>query len=237
MPNCGPGVIVERSDNWCKLYEPGCGRRGCENCAPLRISRIKRRFRDGDPNKFFTITLPKGAYETQQQRVDVLHAALRALKKEMHKRHPLWEFEYGWCIELQTNGMPHAHVLARAKYMPQAWLSKFLVAHGCGPITDIRAVHSAKKRARYVAKYCAKADEFVDGRRAFGLSKGYTIPVWLERQLRRADGVTASLSRKAMTEVAADLCAQGFRIEWLSPSEATAIRVVDSPPPKSRWWN
>jgi hypothetical protein len=68
-------------------------------------------------------------------------------------------------VERHKSGRPHLHILLRAPFIPQWWLSSQMRELAKSPICDIRAVKGTKMAAAYVAKYIGKAPaRFADAR-------------------------------------------------------------------------
>jgi hypothetical protein len=59
--------------------------------------------------------------------------------------------------ELHKSGYPHLHVVARAGFIPQKWLSERWDQLGIGCIVDIRKVYKHETAAFYISKYLGKA--------------------------------------------------------------------------------
>lgn len=59
-------------------------------------------------------------------------------------------------FEATKAGEPHLHILARAPYIPQEWLSQQMRQIAGSPIVDIRKVKSNQHAAHYVTKYVGK---------------------------------------------------------------------------------
>jgi len=76
-------------------------------------------------------------------------------------------------FEQTKNGEPHLHVLVRAKWINQEWLSKQMAERLNSPIVDVRAVTDKKRVVYYVSKYLAK-----DPHKFQGVKRYWTSPDW-----------------------------------------------------------
>jgi len=92
----------------------------------------------------------------------LLRKAMR--DRAVMRRHAV---EFLAVVEAQKNGNPHLHIMARAPYVPQAWLSLRQEALTKARICWIEEVAETRKLANYVAKYCGKDPQ------RFGTCKRY----------------------------------------------------------------
>lgn len=60
-------------------------------------------------------------------------------------------------FEATKAGWPHLHILVRARWVDQAWLSAQAAELLSSPIVDVRRVRTPRGVARYVTKYLTKA--------------------------------------------------------------------------------
>ena len=142
----------------------GCRNRYCPRCARNRsnlIGRNVRRFLNGSDGdlKFITLTLRHNKTELRDQ--------LKRLTSCFNnmKRRDWWKSRVkgGMMfieVKLSKAGLwhVHAHIIADAKFMPQAELSaEWLAVTGDSPIVDVRQIKNAEAAASYVAKYGSKA--------------------------------------------------------------------------------
>ncbi len=82
--------------------------------------------------------------------------ALKILIKRARRKFTKSPIEYLAVFEETKKGEPHLHILMRAPFIPQRWLSETMDELINAPIVDIRKVGAAKNAARYVAKYVGK---------------------------------------------------------------------------------
>src|SRR5690606_38272330 len=72
------------------------------------------------------------------------------------KRYPSRRFEFLAVFERTKAGWPHLHVLARAPWIAQRWLSEQMADLIDAPIVDIRKIQDEGRAAKYVSKYVGK---------------------------------------------------------------------------------
>lgn len=82
--------------------------------------------------------------------------AVNQLFKRIRRRWPDSRIEYFLVWERTKKGWPHAHLLLRAPFIPQGWLSGVWNELTGAPIVDIRAVHTPGEVVAYIAKYLSK---------------------------------------------------------------------------------
>jgi len=116
--------------------------------------------------------------DKKDERWEASRQALRLARKACIKeQRPTVEFLA--VIEATQAGEPHVHIIMRAPFIPQAWLSDWMAKRMDSPIVWIEAVDQRRKLATYVAKYCGKSPQ------RFGTLKRYwTSAKW---QPRRCD--------------------------------------------------
>jgi hypothetical protein len=78
-------------------------------------------------------------------------------------------------FEETKKGEPHLHILARAPFIPQRWLSDQMSELMKAPIVDIRRVKAAAEAARYVAKYVGKGPKPFAKLKRYWSSPGYDL--------------------------------------------------------------
>lgn len=114
-------------------------------------------FRHRDPKQaFFSVSLAVGH-----------------LIKRLRRHWPLSAVEYWLVWEVTAKGWPHAHVLLRAPYIPQAWLSTNWEELTGAPIIDIRAIKGSGPVRSYVLKYLSKEPAVPAGCRRYRSSRRF----------------------------------------------------------------
>lgn len=129
---------------------------------------------EGNPTTFVTLTVNPQRGESQAERARDLSDALKVLIKRARRKWTKGKIEYLAVFEATKRGEPHLHVLMRAPYVPQKWLSRQMDELIEAPIVDIRHVHSKKHAATYVAKYVGKGPKSFGTLKRYWCSQGYS---------------------------------------------------------------
>lgn len=183
MTVCGGWSLVKHETGrttaitlWCRSWQ-------CPDCLPYRVSGLKKLAASGMPDKFITITVNPAVGESVEARAYALSNAWKVVVKRARRKWKAAPIEYLCVFEETRKGEPHLHIVARAPYIPQRWLSEQMDELISAPIVDIRAVRGKKMVANYVAKYVGK------GPRPFGKLKRYwsTPKYQLERKAAKPD--------------------------------------------------
>lgn len=99
-----------------------CKSWACPHCAKRKQQQWAEKLRAGKPWLAITLTCRFSPYKNTVVEARKQKLAFHKLVTKIRKRFGFFEYAAVW--ELQKNGMPHVHILARAPYIPQAWLSK-----------------------------------------------------------------------------------------------------------------
>lgn len=154
---CGQGTLVKYGGPAALAVTLRCKSWGCELCRPRRQKQLMKLAADGYPDKFITLTCKPGVEATPAAAAHRLADAWRRIVKRIKRRWPNNQVQYLAVFEAHQSGWPHLHILARAQYIPQKWLSAVCKELLDSPIVDIRAVKNRSMAAYYVAKYVGKA--------------------------------------------------------------------------------
>jgi hypothetical protein len=167
MGVCGGWSLEKHDCTGSKAITLWCRAWSCVDCAPHRVSQLKRLAADGLPTTFITLTVNPARGQSVEQRAAELSDAWRVIAKRIRRKFTKASLDYLAVFEETRKGEPHLHILARAPYVPQRWLSDQMRELIEAPIVDIRRVKSAYHAANYVAKYVGK------GPKSFGSLKRY----------------------------------------------------------------
>ncbi len=185
---CGRGAIIGQEPNGPGLVviPMSCKRWQCEKCAP-RLARFwSRRAASAKPERFITVTADPNLHANP-------HAGYQAIKKAWSAFIQVWrhgrpnkpdrpgfpkhELQYMLVWELHQSGWPHAHILQRGAYIPQAFLKAFWQTRQVGSVVDIRRISTSEKAADYVVKYTGKSaaetKDFLGNHRLIQCSKKF----------------------------------------------------------------
>lgn len=153
---CSSWSLVKREATRVEAVVLRCRRWTCDDCAPLRKRELIRLALRGRPTKLLTLTSKLDPAAMPDHAAQDLVRAFRKLIAHARKKHPGEDIQYLAIFESTGRGWPHLHVLLRAPYLPQRWLSAFMARELASPVVDIRQVKSRKGVSKYVAKYVAK---------------------------------------------------------------------------------
>jgi hypothetical protein len=197
MTVCGGWSIVKSDERgttaitlWCRSWQ-------CADCAPYRVSMLKRLAVDGQPTSFITLTVNPAHGQSPEERAQQLSDAWKIVVKRARRKWTKAPLEYFCVFEETKKGEPHLHILARAPYIPQKWLSMQMQELINAPVVDIRKVGRAINAARYVAKYVGKGPKAFPALKRYWQSSGWNL-------------------EKPKTERGADKPDTGWRI-WQEP--------------------
>lgn len=170
---CGGWSLVRHDHNGTQAITLWCRSWQCADCAPFRVSSLKRLAVDGNPTTFITLTVNPAHGQDRQERAQQLSDAWKIVVKRARRRWKKGEIEYLCVFEETKKGEPHLHILCRAPYIPQKWLSQQMDELISAPVVDIRRVGAAKNAARYVAKYVGKGPKAFAALKRYWKSKNY----------------------------------------------------------------
>lgn len=109
-----------------------------------------------DATTLLTLTCNPARHPDVNEAFSRTSLAVNQLFKRIRRRWPDAAVEYFLVWERTKKGWPHAHLLLRAPYIPQAWLSIVWEELTGARVVDIRTVHSPADVVSYIAKYLSK---------------------------------------------------------------------------------
>ena len=214
---------------WCRSWK-------CEHCAPKRRAQLQAQAAAGRPCTLITLTIPYGSHDSADEAARTIVHAWRMTIQRGKREKRFGKLQYIAVFEETKKGWPHLHILARAPYIEQAWLSKTLKHFGAGAIVDIRRVYNARHAARYVGKYVSKAPHRYEGCKRYWRTHGYDLD---PREKVRVDPArrVGWLSRSDVASFAWVLEQNRYELEWTGNNSFTAMptawriyRKHDPPP-------
>lgn len=153
-----------------------CKRWSCPLCHPVQRRRVIRLGREGNPDKFITLTDVLGSHETPDEAAQAMRSNFARLIRIMRKRWPDRTIEYLRVFEATKKGWPHLHILMRAPWIDQKWLSETWKALSGAFIVDVRSVKDKEHAMWYVTKYIGKELGKFAGVTRWFRSKGWNTP-------------------------------------------------------------
>lgn len=120
-----------------------------------------------------TLTCNPSAHKSHSAAFAAMSIGVNRLVKRIRRQWPKAEVQYFLIWERTKKGWPHAHLLLRAPFIPQAWLSHHWAELTGAPIVDIRKLDSSDAVIAYVAKYLTKDPSVPPGMKRYRFSQGF----------------------------------------------------------------
>lgn len=198
-----------------------CRSWSCPDCFPKRLASVKAMAREGRPTAFLTLTVNPKTAGSSEARARALSDAFKLLVKRIRRNWPQKPLHYMAVFEATKKGEPHLHVLMRAPFVPQKWISDVMRELIDAPIVDIRKVGSARNAARYVAKYVGKGPKPFASLKRYWTSRGYNVE---QDRPPTHDGEGFALSpwrvvQEPLFIFAETIEALGFQVLWSRETE------------------
>lgn len=162
----GGGLTVE------PLY---CRAWTCRVCRHRRRAELKHLAQAGYPTTFLTLTVNPKRGDGPDDRARKLTKAWRALRAAMCRNWPGEKFPFLAVFERTKKGEPHLHILMRAPFIKQAWISERMARLTGAPIVDIRYVRDPSRATGYITKYVSKAPERWEGCKRYWRSQDWKV--------------------------------------------------------------
>lgn len=173
-----------------------------------------REAREGNPSTFITLTVNPIRGESAAERAAELVDAMRTMFKRARRKFTKQKLEYLAVFEETKKGEPHLHILARAPFIPQAWLSEQMAELIQAPIVDIRRVNSARGAAQYVAKYVAKGPKSFGSLKRYWSTPGYAVGCKRKQRAKDEWGSPWRIEQEPLFLLYEKWTSMGFAPEW-----------------------
>lgn len=174
--------------------------------------RLIRRLEGSKALAFMTLTCNPQRWGTPIRSFAGMSLAVNHLMKRIRRSWPQAELEYFLVWETTAKGFPHAHLLLRAPYIPQRWLSRNWRELTGAPIVDIRSIGRALDVGSYIAKYLTKDTHVPAGMKRYRCSRGFFTGL-LHSPADRSNGVTNwSLSPSEPASIAQSFSNAGYTV-------------------------
>lgn len=200
---------------WCKSWH-------CEHCAPIRRKQLQAQAAAGKPCTLITLTIPHGSHKTPDEAATAIVHAWRMTLQKGRRLRKFPKIQYIAVFEETKKGWPHLHILARAPFIEQKWLSRTMAEFGAGAIVDIRRVYNARHAARYVAKYVSKAPKRYEGCKRYWRTHDYDLNP-REKARMDPDARVGWLSQSDVASFAWVLERNHYLVEWDGNNCITAL--------------
>jgi len=157
MSQCGVWSVVATGDDGEVLVHPlACRSWNCPRCRQRNTRLLLRRLGSAKVTTFMTLTTNPAAHACVADSFRSTSKAVNVLFKRIRRKWPAAKVEYFLVWERTKKGWPHAHLLLRAPFIPQRWLSATWKELTGAPIVDIRPANTAGEIGAYLVKYLAK---------------------------------------------------------------------------------
>lgn len=184
------GCIVKQQGSIVSCMKLSCRSWSCDECCKLRRIQLVREAREGQPQRFITLTVNPNWFSSPEERAEKLVWAWRLIRKRFLKLRKGAALEFLAVFELTKLGEPHLHIMQRGSFIPQKWLSAQMKELMGAPIVDIRTVRGKKEVARYVTKYISKRNIKIGNLKRYWRSKRYLKVSKAELRRQRNAGAT-----------------------------------------------
>ncbi len=139
--------------------------------------RLLRRLDGVETTGLMTLTCRPDVWLNPPQAFQGMSRAVNLLVKRIRRQWPNHRCEYFLVWERTAKGWPHAHLLIRAPYIPQHWLSAQWLTLTKAPIVDIRPIKDPLNVASYITKYLAKDPYVPQGMKRYRMSQGFLAAI------------------------------------------------------------
>lgn len=219
MTVCGGWSLVAQEHGHTHAITLWCRSWSCTDCAPFRRAALKRFARDGQPTTFITLTVNPERGTSPEDRAHQLSNAWRIITKRARRKFQKAPLEFLAIFEATKAGEPHLHIVARAPYIPQKWLSAQMDELLSAPIVDIRAVRAPKQIANYISKYVTKAAKNFGSLKRYWASKGYDLQAHTRPKKVKQEFPTWQVWKDSLHTLAERWRSHTLNITWISENE------------------
>lgn len=182
-----------------------------------------------------TLTVRPTDYANPDEAFKAASLAINRLMKILRRRWPRFRIEYGLVWEKTKKGWPHAHVLLRAPFIPQSFLSRTWERLSGAKVVDIRIIRTEGQAAAYVTKYVSKQPAVPPGYRRYRFSFAYAAAPARARLTDLLSVREWTRSAAPLGTLLASLTEHGFRLHEIAPElwTSAALETLPRPPPPS----
>lgn len=134
--------------------------------------------------------------------------------------------------EKTKQGAPHCHILGRAKWISQEWLSQQMAELDDSPRVWVERIVNKGQAALYAAKYAGKAAEKFGTAKRYWKTRDYDLREAYEPPAVIGDPAHFRVEQRPLAHYVRDLRVWGYRLEVISQ-----WRVKARPPPGGLFGN
>jgi len=211
---CAEWSLVKHSYPDLKVIPLHCKCWHCDECRPSRTQRLIHEAKRGLPTLFITLTSRRRADRTASWAAQEMVKCWRRIRREYIEEHGPGSIPFLAVFEETKEGWPHLHIVARARWIDQKWLSDRMAALHDSPIVDVRRVDGLRKVAAYVAKYIGKNPHRFEGVKRYWRSLDFLKPEEDERPVMDWQVPLWTVEQRFWRFVADDLEAEGWYLKY-----------------------
>lgn len=222
MGYCGERVIVESGETVKRAVSLRCRSWQCQECAPLRRKRLIAHAIAGKPDSFLTLTSINRQGRNKHDAAQELAHAWRWLRRKICTTYKIKKLPFLAVFEATQTGWPHLHILLRAKFIPQKWISDRMRERTGAFVISIARIRAPSQVVGYCAKYVGKDPHHFEKTKRYWSSQDYdqtTNPN--EKGHAKWEAQTLSLY-----EWATHMRRSGWIVQQVSKWECVALRMI-----------
>jgi hypothetical protein len=129
-------------------------------------------------------------------------------------------------FERHDSGYPHLHIVARAPWIDQNWLSACMIDIADSPIVDVRRAKSKRQVSSYVTKYVGKDSARFHRTKRYWSSRDYCLDPSLKEKPPAEPGENFETVEATVLTIARSWSQRGWHVLWDGHH-----RIVGVPPP------
>lgn len=176
MTYCTDLTLVKVESDQITITPLRCRCWSCDQCQPMRQAQLVTAGMAGHPNMFLTLTVRPAAGVSPERHARSLVKAWRTVRRRAMTKYRYDRLPFMAVFEATKKGLPHLHILARCKWLDQAWLSDQMRKLINAPIVDVRRVDNPDRSVRYVAKYVGKEPHHFGTTKRYWTSQDWLVP-------------------------------------------------------------
>lgn len=223
---CRDAIVVKHEVNRLSARVLTCRSWSCELCRPERQKQLIAKAISGHPTNFITLTVNPATGTDPVDRARALVKAWRTIRKLAMRKYSYKALEFLAVIEATKKGEAHLHILARVKWIDQAWLSEQMERLTGAPIVWIERLDGQKKIANYVAKYCGKEPMRFGTLKRYWTSRNWEQSEWKRERVLLDSKPRIERRAQSMEAFEEGVRALGYEVrfdrQWL---------IAEKPPP------
>jgi len=187
---CRERCVVKNQDHVVIVEPLRCRCWHCDLCRPGRKARLVEEAQRGAPLILVTLTSKRRPDRSEDWAAQELVKCWRLIRRRYIQEHGPGSLPFLAVFEATKRGWPHLHIVVRAKWISQRWLSEQMGELHGSPIVDVRRVQGLRKVAHYIAKYIGKNPHRFNGVKRYWRSLDYLAPPADEEQQAPKEGAT-----------------------------------------------